>query len=81
MLANIVDVETKNSVSTPNEIARVFNHHFTNISCTPVVPDASSTRYINDFFLKLKRSGSLVIPSEGFSFKHFNSNEVEKARQ
>jgi hypothetical protein len=26
-----------------------------------------------------KLSGSLVMPSEGFSFKHFNSNEVEKA--
>ena len=77
--ANIIDAETNSSISTPSEIAKIFNRHFTNISCNPMVSDSESTSYINGCFLELKRSGRLVVPNEGFSFKQFSLNEVEKA--
>jgi hypothetical protein len=68
--ANIMDAATKCSVTDPSEIARVFNHHFTNIRCDPFVTDESAREYINECFLRIKRNGSLVVPKVGFSFKH-----------
>ena len=52
---------------------------FTNISRNSMVSDSESTSYINDCFLELKRSGRLIVPNKGFSFKQFSLNEVEKA--
>jgi hypothetical protein len=77
-IGNILDIKTNQSVSSAEDISRVFNEHFTNIKCEAVVSDDSCIDYVNSSFLEYKRNGTLAV--EPFSFKQISPEAVKKLR-
>jgi len=76
-IGNILDIKTNQSVSSAEDISRVFNEHFTNIKCEAAVSDEACIDYVNSSFLECKRNGTLAV--EPFSFKQISSEAVKKA--
>ena len=77
VIGNIFDINTKESVSSPDEIAQTFNKHFTNIKCEAMASNEACSDYVNKSFLNFKRDGHLK--SVPFSFKSITAETVKKA--
>ena len=74
LITNIIDAKTKESFSETDDIARVFNEHFTNITCDAAYPDVECHDYVNNCFRNYKRDGKLTVGS--FSFKKITEGQV-----
>ena len=77
IIGNIFDVESNNSVSSPGDIARVFNRHFTSLKCEAEVTNENCSDYVNNCFLKYKRDR--LLSTEPFSFNLISAEIVKKA--
>ena len=64
-------------VSSPSDISRIFNQHFTNLKCDSSFSNENCSNFIHNCFLEYKRNGNLRIKT--FSFKKITPDIVKFA--